>query len=189
VRVVALVVLLACSKSEKKPEPAPAAPPAADASAGSSVPSEPAAVKGPTRSAKGALDVSGTMAGTFEWKKKDQHEPISCAWNAEKKIGGLHIDLSDGNGHVLTLAIDAPPKELGKPRLDAISADLPSPLKTSSGFEMSGDDAGHIKVVFDTTLSTVVVDPDAPKKKKAEKPTGPTLTIKGTLEVDCPPKK
>ena len=189
---IAAVLIVACSKSSNEQKAGSAATPPPPPPADSSTPSEPAAVKGPTKSATGALAVSGAMNGTFEWKKKDQTQPISCAWSAEKKFGGLHIDLSDGSGHLLTLAIDSPPKELGKPRLDAISAELPGALKTVSGFEMTGDDAGHIKVTFDTTLTTVVVDPDAPKPKaakKPEKPSGPSLTIKGTLEVNCPPKK
>ena len=191
-RFLVVAILFACtSKSEQKPAPAPS-PPSQDAASAPAVPSEPAAVKGPTRSGKGALTVSGAMTGTFEWKKKDQTDPISCAWNAEKEIGGLHIDLSDGAGQLITLNIDAPPKELGKPRLDVISVGLPGPLKTYAGFKMSGDDAGHIQVTFDTTLTQVETDPDAPKKpaKKGEKkPSGPQLTIKGTLEVNCPPKK
>lgn len=134
------------------------------------------------------------MSGKFQWIKKDQKRPISCAWSAEKEIGGLSVDLSDGAGHLIKLTIDVPPTELGLPRLDVASTDLPAPLKTSMGFNVSGDDAGHIQVTFNSTLTDAPADPDAgktPAKKgaKVEKPTGPTVTIKGTLEVNCPPKK
>jgi hypothetical protein len=198
---VAALALASCKNSEKKqvaPAPAGSAAPAAPAGSGSaagsaaeSAPAEAAAVVGPTKSATGTLAVSGAMTGTFEWKKKDQRSPISCAWNAEKEIGGLHIDVSDGAGQLVTLGIDVPPAELGPGRLDVSSKTLPATLKTFTAFKVSGDDEGHIKVVFDDTK--VVTDPDAQLKasanrKQADKPSGPELTIKGTLEVTCPKK-
>jgi hypothetical protein len=134
------------------------------------------------------------MTGKFEWIKKDQKRPISCAWSSEKEIGGISVDLSDGAGRLIKMTIDVPPLDLGLPRLDVVSTDLPAPLKTSRGFNVSGDDAGNIEVKFDSTL-TDGTEPDAgkaPAKKGAardDKPAGPTLTIKGTLEVTCPPKK
>ena len=193
---VVISLLIACSKSSSDQKPPPAGSngsSAGSAGSGSSaaVP-EPAAVTGPTRSAKGVLEVGGAMAGKFEWIKKDQKRPISCAWSAEKEIGGLSVDLSDGAGHLIKMTIDVPPSELGLARLDVISTDFPGPLKTSLGFNMSGDDAGNIEVKFDSTLTDAVADPDAGKAKgakKDDKPSGPTLTIKGTLEVTCPPKK
>jgi hypothetical protein len=135
------------------------------------------------------------MTGKFEWIKKDQKRPISCAWSAEKEIGGLSVDVSDGAGHLLKMTIDVPPIELGSPRLDVSSTGLPVPLKTSLGFNMSGDDAGNIEVKFDATLTDGVTPLEAGKTKakkgakQDDKPSGPTLTIKGTLEVTCPPKK
>jgi hypothetical protein len=93
------------------------------------------------------------------------------------------------------MTIDVPPIELGSPRLDVSSTGLPVPLKTSLGFNMSGDDAGNIEVKFDATLTDGVTPLEAGKTKakkgakQDDKPSGPTLTIKGTLEVTCPPKK
>lgn len=181
--------LVACSKSpsENKPPSGSAAPsvPAGSAGLGSSAagsgsadaaPTEAAVVSGPTKSATGALEVSGKITGTFEWKKKDQKSPISCAWSAEKEIGGLRLDLSDGAGHLVTVSIDVPPAELGPARLDVISTDLPEPQKTFSGFKVRGDDEGHIKVTFDNTTLP-------------EKAAAPLLTLKGTIEVTCPKKK
>lgn len=201
---VLLSLLLGCSKSGVDHNAGSAAPAGATgssatipagsgSSAGTSEPSEAAAVVGPTKSAKGVLELSGAMSGQFEWIKKDQQSPISCAWSAEKEIGGLRVDLSDGAGHLIKMTIDVPPTELGVPRVDVTSTSLPSPIKTNFGFNVSGDDAGHIEVKFDATLTDGVADPDADKAKKkgaeADKPSGPTLTIKGTLEVTCPPKK
>lgn len=134
---------------------------------------------GATKSAKGVLEVSGLLTGKYEWIKKDQKSPISCAWSVEKEIGGLSIDLSDGAGKLIKLTIDVPPTELGSSRLDVTSKDLAAPLKTKFGFNMSGDNDGNIEVKFDSTLTADDADP-----KK-----GPSLTIKGTLEVTCPKKK
>jgi hypothetical protein len=176
-----VVALVACSKtsSESKPTAGSAAP----AGSGSSVapvapvaPTEAATVVGPTRSATGTLEVSGKITGSFEWKKKDQKSPISCAWNAEKEIGGTRIDLSDGAGHLITVSIDVPPAELGPARLDVISTELAEPVKTNTGFTVRGDDDGNIKVTFDNTAL-----PD--------KPAEPVLRLKGTVEVSCPKKK
>ncbi|HEX5064412.1 MAG TPA: hypothetical protein VFV99_33785 [Kofleriaceae bacterium] len=197
---VVIVLLLACSKSSSEQQAGSAAPPAASGSSGSSAapagsgssaaPVEAATVVGPTRSVSGELDVSGLMSGKFQWIKKDQTSPISCAWSVEKEIGGLHVDLSDGAGHLLKMTIDVPPTEAGVPRLDVTSTGLPAPLKAKLGFNMSGEETGKFAVKFDTTLTE---NPDAePAKKpgkKDEKPSGPSLTIKGTLEVTCPPKK
>ena len=174
--IVSALGAFACSKTESEKKPPPAPPPApvpagSGSGTGSAEPVEAAAVVGPTKSATGSLDVSGALTGKFEWKKKDQKSPISCAWNAEKEIGGLHIDLSDGAGHLITIGIDAPPVELGVPKLDVISTDLPTPVKTTAGFNISGDSDGNITVKFDT---------------KEDKP---KLTIAGTLEVTCPKKK
>ncbi len=180
--------LVACSKSpgENKQQTGSAAPgvPAGSgssavgsgSSAAPSAPVEAAAVTGPTKSATGTLAVTGKITGTFEWKKKDQKSPISCAWSAEKEIGGVRLDLSDGAGHLVTVSIDVPPAELGPARLDVISADLPEPQKTFSGFKVRGDDEGHITVTFDNTTLP-------------EKPAAPLLTLKGTVEVTCPKKK
>ena len=197
---VVIALLFACSKSSSE-QPAGStragsngsSASSSDAAAAPSAPSEPAAVVGPTRSAAGALEVSGAMSGKFEWIKKDQKGPISCAWSEEKEIGGLRVDLSDGAGRLIKMTIDVPPGELGMRRLDVTSTGLPAPLTTSTGFKMSGDDAGHIQVSFDATLTDGSVEAGAtpPKKgaKKDDKPSGPTLAIKGTLEVNCPPKK
>jgi hypothetical protein len=197
---VVISLVVACSKSssdQKSPPVGSNAPSGSAGSAGSgsaAAPPEPAAVSGPTRSAKGVLEVGGAMSGKFEWIKKDQKRPISCAWSAEKEIGGLSVDLSDGAGHLIKMTIDVPPTDLASPRLDVVSTDIPVPLKTSLGFNMSGDNAGNLEVKFDATL-TDGTEPDAGKApakkgaKKDDKPSGPTLTIKGTLEVTCPPKK
>src|SRR5512143_1421674 len=164
--VVAISLLLACSKSSSDQKAGSAAPAGSNGSSAGSAgsgsdaaaPSEPAAVVGPTRSAKGALEVTGVMSGKFEWIKKDQTKPISCAWNAEKEIGGLGVDLSDGAGHLLKMTIDVPPTEIGVPRLDVTSKDLPRPVKSSLGFNMTGDNAGQIEVTFDTTLTDADAD-------------------------------
>jgi hypothetical protein len=201
---VLLSLLLACSKSDedyKTAAPAGSAATTAPAasgsaagsgsSAGSAEPAEAATVVGPTKSASGTLELGGALAGKFEWIKKDQKSPISCAWSAEKEIGGLRVDLSDGAGRLIKMTIDVPPTELGAPMLDVESTSLPAKLKTRLGFNMSGDGDGHMEVKFDATLTEDGNAPPASKKKgaKAEPPAGPTLTIKGTLEVTCPPKK
>jgi hypothetical protein len=175
--------LVACSKSpSENKQPAGSAAPTAPAGSGSgaagsgsSAPAEAAEVVGPTKSATGTLEVSGKIAGTFEWKKKDQKSPISCAWNAEKEIGGVRVDLSDGAGHLVTVTIDVPPAELGPARLDITSKELTEPLKTFSGFKVRGDDEGLIKVTFDSTTLP-------------EQPADAVLTLKGTVEVSCPKK-
>ncbi|MBA3460166.1 MAG: hypothetical protein H0T46_09415 [Deltaproteobacteria bacterium] len=174
------IALVGCSKSSPdKSESGSAAPPA-----GSAKPSEPAAkaeptesatVVGPTKTASGTLEVSGAITGSFEWRKKDQKSPISCAWDAAKEIGSTRVDVSDGAGKLITLGIDVPPSDLGLPRLDVMSKDLPAPLKTSFGFNVSGDDTVLITVKF--------IDAKLGDEKK------PDLTIKGTLEVSCPRKK
>lgn len=195
-----------CSKSpsDKKEKGANSAAPAAGSAAaaagsgsGSDAPAEPveaATVVGPTKSASGALEVTGEITGTFEWKKKDQKSPISCAWSAEKEIGGMRIDVSDGAGKLITLAIDVPPVDLGLPRLDVTSKSLAAPLKTSLGFNMSGDDEGNMTVKFDTKLGgddTEAKPVDKKAGKRTEKPAvdNSKLRIKGTLEVSCPKKK
>src|SRR5688572_18879429 len=183
---VVMSLLLACSKSSSDQKAGSAAPagssaasaPAADAAAAAE-PAEAATVVGPTKSAKGVLELSGLLAGKFEWIKKDQKAPISCAWSAEKEIGGLSIDLSDGAGKMIKLTIDIPPPEAGSARLDVTSKDLAQPLKTKFGFNMSGDDEGNLEVKFDSTLAA----------DEAAKPSDPSLKIKGTLEVTCPKKK
>jgi hypothetical protein len=196
--VISLVV--ACSKSSNEQKAGSAASPGSNAASGSSAapagsgssaaPPEAATVVGPTRSATGVLELSGLMSGKFQWIKKDQKGPISCAWSAEKDIGGLRVDLSDGAGQLIKMTIDIPPTDVGMPRLDVTSTALPAPLKTKFGFNMSGDSAGNLEVKFDATLTE---NPDAEPAKKAgkkdDKPSGPSLTIKGTLEVTCPPKK
>lgn len=174
-------VLFGCSKgSGDKAEGSTAppagsakpAPPAIDAAAGEP---EAATVVGPTRTASGTLEVSGAITGAFEWKKKDQKSPITCVWDAAKEIGGFRVDLSDGAGKLISVGIDVPPSDVGLPRLDVSSKELAAPLKTSLGFNVSGDDTVVIKVKFtDTKLGD---------EKK------PDLTINGTLEVSCPRKK
>ncbi len=142
------------------------------------MPVEAAAVVGPTKSATGTLEVSGKIAGAFEWKKKDQKAPISCAWDAEKEIGGLKVDLSDGAGKLLTVTIDVPPADLGPARLDVASTDLAETQKTHTGFKVRGDEEGNIKVTFDNTVL-----PEGADKAAA------VLTLKGSVEVSCPKKK
>jgi len=163
------------------------------------------AAPAPARSLTGDLAVSGSLTGTYHWNKMSD---LFCG------PGGIHIDfttgkdhktggtamaggLLDGNGdtddtdedaHDLTLSIDT----MAPARLDIISLDLPAPMKTLKGFKMTppGDDH-HIAVTIDTTLTDIIVDPDAPKKKpskKGKKPAGPKVTIKGTLDIDCPPR-
>src|SRR5678816_160471 len=150
---VLLVLLFGCSKSGDRNAGSAApvgssgssqpAPVGSGSSAGSSEPAEAAAVVGPTKSAAGQLELGGVLSGKFEWIKKDQRGPISCAWSAEKEIGGLRVDLSDGAGRLIKMTIDVPPTELGLPRLDVTSTSLPAPLTTKLGFNVSGDDAGH----------------------------------------------
>jgi hypothetical protein len=183
------LLVLACSKSSSDQKAGSAAqtgsgssdPSATGSGSGAAPASEPveaAAVVGPTRSVSGALELSGLIAGKFEWIKKDQTIPISCAWSPEKEIGALRVDLSDGAGKLVKVTLDVPPTEAGMPKLEVSSKDLPAPLKTSFGFNVSGDEAGQYQVKFDTTFSES-------NKKDAK----PTLTIKGTLEVTCAPKK
>ncbi len=181
---VAMVLALAsCSKSDK-PEGAPAGS-ATVGSAGSAVGSgsaegsadeapAAAAVVGPTKSATGALELAGAITGTFEWKKKDQRNPITCVWDVAKEIGTVRVDVSDGAGKLVTIAVDVPPIDAGSPRLDVSSKDLAAPLKSSLGFNVSAEDPTLISVKFDAALG------DDEKK--------PDLTIKGTLEVSCPKK-
>jgi hypothetical protein len=173
------LALAGCSKSSSdKPASGSAAPtgsakaPPIDAPA---EPAESATVVGPTRTATGTLEVAGAITGTFEWKKKDQKSPITCVWDAAKEIGGFRVDLSDGAGKLISLGVDVPPNDVGLPRLDVSSKDLTAPLKTTFGFNVSGDD---------TVLITVKInDAKLGDEKK------PDLTIKGTLEVSCPRKK
>jgi hypothetical protein len=177
VSITCAIALAGCSNSASdKTESGSAAPPAGSAKVTVDAAPEPAestTVVAPTRSAKGALAVAGAITGTFEWKKRDQKTPISCAWDAAKEIGSFHVDLSDGAGKIITLGVDVPTIDVGLPRLDVSSKDLPAPLKTSLGFNVSGDDTILITVKFDTKLGD---------EKK------PDLTIKGTLEVSCPRK-
>jgi hypothetical protein len=184
---IALAIVGGCSKSSDKPsdktsdktESAGAPTGSGSAPAPAAAPAEPAAatVVGPTRSATGALEFAGALAGSFEWKKKDQRSPITCVWDAAKEIGTVRVDVTDGT-KLVTLAVDVPPTDVGLPRLEVTSKDLAAPLKSSLGFNMSGesdDEATRITVKFDTGLG------DDEKK--------PDLTIKGTLEVTCPKKK
>ena len=191
-----VVVLFACSKKEdyKQANPPPEKPkPAVEPGSAAAAPVEAAEVSGPTKSATGTVEASGAMTGTFEWKKKDQRAPITCIWEPEKEIGTLKIDLSDGAGKLITVGIDIPPAEAGAGRLDVMSKDLPSTLKTYSGFKLKGDSAESFSVNFEDAVA--VTDPDAQaaaksdKKKKAEPPPEPHVTLKGTLEVTCPKKK
>ena len=176
------ILLFGCSKGSGDKAEGSAAPPAGSAKpaappidAAPAESAEAATVVGPTRSASGKLEVTGAIAGTFEWKKKDQKSPITCVWDAAKEIGGFRVDLSDGAGKLLTVGIDVPPSDVGLPRLDVSAKELPAPLKTSLGFNVSGDDTVLITVKFsDTKLGD---------EKK------PDLTITGTLEVSCPKKK
>jgi hypothetical protein len=188
-----LVALVGCGKSapeesRDKIQPAPAAP--ATGSAAAPAPVEAATVAGPTKSASGKVEVSGALTGSFEWKKQDQRAPITCIFDPDKDVGTLEIDLSDGAGHLLTVGIDIPPGEAGPGRLEVRSKDLPTPLKTYAGFTLKGDDASAFSAVFDG--AEAVTDADAQLaskgKKKAEKAAGPTLVLKGTLDVTCPKK-
>ncbi len=198
------LAFIACGKgsSDKKDtgSAAPAAPTTGSSAAGSGAgsaaaaePAEAAAVTTPTKSATGSLEVTGALAGTFQWIKKDQRAPITCIWDPEKEMGTLKIDVSDGADKLMTLALDIPPTDVGPGRLEVSSKDLPSALKTYSGFTLKGDDPEKFNAVFDGTV--VVADPDAQmaakgdKKKKAEPPPDPHLTLKGELEVTCPKKK
>jgi hypothetical protein len=176
------IALVGCSKGSGDKAEGSAAPPAGSAKpqaapidAAAADPAEAATVVGPTRSASGKLEVTGAISGTFEWKKKDQKSPITCVWDAAKEIGGFRVDVSDGAGKLLSVGIDVPPSDVGLPRLDISSKDLPAPLKTSLGFNVSGDDTVLITAKFsDTKLG------DEAK---------PALTISGTLVVSCPKKK
>lgn len=172
--------LFACSSSSSdKPAGGSAAPSAGSGSGSAKAPpaepTEAAAVVGPIRSASGKLEVTGAVAGTFEWKKKDQKSPITCVWDPAKEIGTIHVDLSDGAGKLLTVGVDVPPNDVGLPRLDVSGKDLPAGLKTSFGFNVSGDDPTLITVKF--------------IEAKLGDEAKPTITIKGTLEVSCPKKK
>jgi hypothetical protein len=176
-----VIALAGCSRSSSdKTESGSAAAPAGSAKVptatadAATAPAESTTVVAPTRSAKGALEVTGAITGTFEWRKREQKTPISCAWDAAKEIGSFHVDLSDGAGKLLSLGVDVPTIDVGLPTLDVSSKDLAAPLKTSLGFNVSGDDTILITVKFDTKLGD---------EKK------PDLTIKGTLEVSCPRKK
>jgi hypothetical protein len=193
-----VVLLFACSKKEDYKQAAP--PPKPDkpavdpgsAAPGSAAPAEAAEVSGPTKSATGTIEVDGPIKGSFQWVKKDQRAPITCVWDADKELGTLKIDLSDGAGKVVTLGLDVPPTDVGPQRLEVMSKDLPASLKTYKGFTMrSGDDADHFSVKFDETVA--VSDPDAQanadKKKKPEPPPAGSVSLKGTLEVTCPKKK
>jgi hypothetical protein len=194
-----LAWLVGCGKSapetSDKVQPGSAPPMTGSGSAAGSAaatgPVEAAAVVGPTKSASGAVEVSGALTGSFEWKKQDQRAPITCIFDPEKDIGTLKIDLSDGAGHLLTVGIDVPPAEAGAGRLEVRSKDLPSLLKTYAGFRLNGDDANEFSAVFDG--AEAVTDADAQLankgKKNAAKPAGPTLVLKGKLTVTCPKKK
>jgi hypothetical protein len=182
--------VVACSKSSSDQKTGSAGPaslgssgssaPAPAAGAGSEKePVEAAPVVGPTRSVSGVLELSGLITGKFEWIKKDQTTPISCAWSPEKEIGALRVDLSNGAGKLVKVTLDVPPIEAGSPKLEVTSKDLPTPLKTSLGFNLSGDEPGQYQVKF---IDTTFTESDKPDAK-------PTLTIKGTLEVNCAPKK
>ncbi|MFN0250608.1 MAG: hypothetical protein ACKV2T_27255 [Kofleriaceae bacterium] len=172
-----LATLLAgCSSSGDKSEVGSATRPA-----GSAAPSPPldasaeptaATVIGPTKSATGSLELGGAITGTFEWKKKDQRNPITCVWDPAKEIGTVRVDVSDGAGKLVTLGVDVPPTDAGLPRLDVSSKALTAPLKTQLGFNVSGEDTTLVIVKFDAKLG--------------EDETKPDLTIKGTLEVSCP---
>ena len=182
---------VACSKSSSEQKAGSAAQPAlgpsAAATTGSSgsaspstasEPAEAAAVVGPTRTVSGSLELSGLITGKFEWIKKDQTAPISCAWDPGKEIGALRVDLSDGAGKLIKIALDVPPSEAGMSKLEVKSKDLPAALSTPAGFTLNGDEAGQYQVKFDTKFS----DSDHKDAK-------PTLTIKGTLDVTCASKK
>lgn len=88
-----MIALAGCSKSSDKSEPTSASPPAGSAApapidASAEEPTVPAVV-GPTKSASGALELGGAITGTFEWKKKDQRNPITCVWDPAKEIGTI----------------------------------------------------------------------------------------------------
>jgi hypothetical protein len=196
--VMVALALVACGKDapQKSDQPVGSAtsptPAGSGSAAGSAEPVEAATVSGPTKSASGALEVTGAVTGKFEWIKKDQRAPITCVWDPEKEIGTLKIDVSDGAGKLLTLGLDVPPTEVGPSRLEVTSKLLPEPLKTYSGLRMKeGDDADHFSVVFDGAIAVKDADAqmNADKKKKAEPPPDPHLAIKGTLDVTCPKKK
>lgn len=181
------LLVVACSKSSSDKKAGSAAPTgSSDSSATGSgsgagsakQPAEAAAVVGPTRSVSGAVELSGLITGKFEWIKKDQTVPISCAWSPEKEIGALRVDLSDGAGKLVNVTLDVPPTDVGMSKLVVTSKALPKPLTTSLGFILSGEEAGKYEVKLDTTFTES-------DKKDAK----PTLTIKGTLEVTCAPKK
>ena len=174
----ALVIVLAgCSKSSDKTEPPPPSPATSEAPVAIDASTEEptaAAVVGPTKSASGTLEFGGAITGTFEWRKKDQRNPITCVWDPAKEIGTIRVDVSDGAGKLVTLGVDIPPVDAGLPRLDVSSKALTAPLKTQLGFNVSGEDATLVTVKLDAKLG------DDEKK--------PDLTIKGTLEVSCPKK-
>ena len=183
------LLALACSKSSTDQKAGSAAPTGAGSSGSAATgsgsaaaparePAQAAAVVGPTRSVSGALELGGLITGTFEWIKKDQTVPISCAWSPEKEIGALRVDLSDGAGKLIRVTLDVPPIEAGRAKLEVTSKSLPTPLVTALGFNLSGEDAGQFQVKFDTAFTE--------SDKKGAKP---TQTIKGTLEVTCAPKK
>jgi len=173
------IALVGCSKGSGDKAEGSAAPPTGSAKPPpapiDAAPAEAATVVGPTRSASGKLEVTGAITGTFEWKKQDQKSPITCVWDAAKEIGGFRVDLSDGAGKLISVGIDVPPTDVGLPRLDVSSKDLAAPLKTSLGFNVSGDDTTLITVKFSDTKLGDEAKPD--------------LTIKGALEVSCPKKK
>src|SRR5690349_5192508 len=112
------LLAFACSKSSSDYKQAGSAAPTGAGSSGSaatgsgsgsapsSEPAEAAAVVGPTRSVSGTLELTGLVAGTFEWIKKDQTTPITCVWSPEKEIGTLRVDLSDGAGKLIKLSLD-----------------------------------------------------------------------------------
>lgn len=197
------LVFIACGKSasDKKESgsAAPSAPPAAGSGSATgsgsaeAEPAEAAAVTTPTKSATGTVEATGALTGSFQWIKKDQRAPVTCIWDPEKEIGTLKIDISDGAGKLITVALDIPPTDVGPGRLEVSSKDLPSSLKTYSGFKLKGEDPEKFTAVFDS--AELVTDPDAQmkaksdKKKKAEPPADPHVTLKGELEVTCPKKK
>ncbi len=174
-----LLALVGCSKSSDEKTSGSASPPAGSAKPAAppidAAPTEAAEVVGPIRSASGKLEVSGALTGTFEWRKKDQKSPIMCFWDVSKEVGTVKVDVSDGAGKLLTIGIDVPPSDVGLARLEVSSKDLPAPLKSSLGFNVSADDPSLITVKF--------VEAKLGDEKK------PDLTIKGTLEVSCPKKK
>ena len=174
------IALAACSKSSSDKSAGSAAPPAGSATPSTSIDASAeaptaAAVVGPTKSASGALELAGAITGTFEWKKKDQRNPITCVWDPAKEIGTIRVDMSDSTGKLITVGVDVPPADAGSPRLEVSSKALAAPLATQFGFNVSGEDPTLVTVKFvDAKLG-------ADEKK-------PDLTIKGTLEVSCPKK-